>query len=446
MLLLSTQSSFTHNPSLAFHKFQSSSTTAQQVSGRGRTRKLGNAKSVEDILESVHDVVDHQQAKQDSTKDGGKLLKDRYLADVGVLVNAKKTKCTKGFVNCVNGFVKGSGNAITCKDACGGSCCVGNSAFPNACENFTGQICKDQSCSGKKACMYGSVKSVVYSCQGDYACYKAAVPTCPFPPFCGTYKAVTGSIGPVVNSCNGDHACVWAGSTDGRIGSIMDSCNGMYACFYAGGGGRIQSIQNSCNDDRACLLIGRRGRVGAIQNSCGGYTACLGGGENGFVGSIKDSCFGFFTCAEIGAFGGGIGGVESIRDSCIGDFSCSHAATIGGSIGYIRDSCIDTGACFGAGLADGRVLSIDESCDGIASCSALGAADGGGTGSLFQSCNGASACSSAGAADEFTLGDNFNGAMDAVGTGPIVSDLMGCCNGPELCDGANEDTLPPDCL
>jgi hypothetical protein len=24
--------------------------------------------------------------------------------------------------------------------------------------------------------------------------------------------------------------------------------------------------------------------------------------------------------------------------------------------------------------------------------------------------------------------------------------MMGCCNGPEQCDGANEATLPPDCI
>ena len=102
-------------------------------------------------------------------------------------------------------------------------------------------------------------------------------------------------------------------------------------------------------------------------------------------------------------------------NSCIGEYSCANA----GWVGSIRDSCIDTWACFAAGSVDGSVLSIDESCYGIASCSALGAGVGGGTGKLFQSCNGASACSSARAADGFTF-------LDAVGTGPIDSNMKGC--------------------
>jgi hypothetical protein len=427
---------------------QTSLAAAQQLSSRGRTFKVGDAKSAEDILESVHDVVTdyHRQADH-------KLPEERN-ADVGVLAKAKKKKCTKGFVNCVNGFVKGSGNAITCKDACSGSCCVGNSAFPDACEKFTGQICKDQSCSGKKACTNASIKSVVNSCRGSSACYKVAVP-CPSPTYsygCKDYNAVTGRVGPVVNSCTGDEACALAGSADGRIGSIQDSCNGKSACYAAGGlGGRVQSIRNSCNDDRACLLIGRRGQVGSIQNSCGGYTACRFLGDDGYVGSIKDSCFGYGACAETGAFDNDIGGVESIKDSCKGDSSCAHTATNGGSIGSIRDSCIDSGACFGAGGFGGNVLSIVGSCIGIASCSGLGIGVGGGTGKLVQSCNGASACSSAGAADGYTgAGDQSGvdfgfGVLDTVGTGPIDSNMRGCCNGPELCDGVNEVTLPVNC-
>ncbi len=97
-MLSTRQSSFTtHNPSLASHKFQSSSTTtAQQVSGRGRTRKVGDAKSIEDIVESIYDEVAEygQQAKQDSTKDNSKLLKERY-ADVGVCPKRSRALETK---------------------------------------------------------------------------------------------------------------------------------------------------------------------------------------------------------------------------------------------------------------------------------------------------------------------------------------------------------------
>jgi hypothetical protein len=456
LLLLSNQeSSFTHNPSLASHKFQSSSATAQQVSGRGRTRKVGDAKSVEDIiLESIHDdlVTDYhqQQAKLDSTKDDSKLLKKRY-ADVGVLANAKKTKCTTGVIDCVNGFVKGSRNSITCADACSGSCCVGW----EACDEFTGSICKDQSCSGERACTSGSIKSVINSCQGYHACYQAASP-CPYPYLsfatCSTYNNVSGRIQPVVNSCNGDRACAFAGSVNGRIGFITDSCNGFAACATAGWrGGSVQSIQNSCNDRMACVDIGGRGgNVGSVQNSCGGVSACLLAARKGSIGSIQDSCFGYSACLFTGGQPRGVAivrGVGNIKGSCIGEYSCSDAGISGGYVGSIRDSCIGTGACFGAGESYGSVLSIDESCDGIVSCSGLGAAGGGGTGSLFQSCNGASACSSAGAADGFTHYRDYGfTVLDAVGRGPIDSDLIGCCNGPELCKSAKEATLPSDCI
>ena len=377
------------------------SASAQQVTGQGHTRRVvGDAKSVEDVLESVRDVaIDyHGQAKHDSTKDEGKLLKERYV-DVGALSNEKKRKCDKGFVNCVNGFVKGSRNTITCKDACGGSCCVGNSKFPDACEKFTGQICKDQSCSGEKACTYASIKSVIYSCQGSYACSEAAI-SCANPNGCGAYNAVTGRIGPVVNSCNGYRACDRAGYADGHIGSIQDSCNGYAACLGAGRlGGMVLSIQNSCNDEFACTTVGSRGAVGSIKNSCGGFFACVGAGELGSVGSIRDSCLGNKACYFAGAFGVGIGGVGSIEESCIG----------------------------------------------LKSCSGLGADVGGGAGSLFQSCNGDSACRFAGARDGLSW-ELDSPEPDAVGTGLIDSNLIGCCNEPELCEGANEATLPLDCM
>ena len=65
-----------------------------------------------------------------------------------------------------------------------------------ACEGFTGVICKD---------------NVI--CVGAHSCYKANVEL-------------------IARGCNGPQACSYAGY-QGSIGLIEDSCIGRYACAYA---------------------------------------------------------------------------------------------------------------------------------------------------------------------------------------------------------------------
>ena len=57
-----------------------------------------------------------------------------------VPVFASAKLCNAGYVDCVSGFVRGSG--ITCVQACGSGCCQAS----KACNSFTGLLCKDGSC------------------------------------------------------------------------------------------------------------------------------------------------------------------------------------------------------------------------------------------------------------------------------------------------------------
>jgi len=113
--------------------------------------------------------------------------------------------CTD-FVDCRNGmeYVSGTGTGKTCLDACGGyptgDCCVGDSTENDACQDATVKICKDNSCSGNRAC-FGVGRS---------------------------YNGGTGHVGGIVNSCKGSAACNTAGqgrgsSASGSVGVIKVS-------------------------------------------------------------------------------------------------------------------------------------------------------------------------------------------------------------------------------
>ena len=151
-----------------------------------------------------------------------------------------RASCNAGIVNCKSGFVQGQ-SSTSCKTACDGKCCVG----PNACEYFTGKICKDTS-----------------TCVGDYACFGTVVPY-------------------VVGSCNGINTCINTGgsrSLPGKIGSIIGSCNGKSACAKAGlpnyHASIVGNITSSCNDEFACYKAGYDGgSVGDLVESCSGNKA-----------------------------------------------------------------------------------------------------------------------------------------------------------------------------
>ena len=145
-------------------------------------------------------------------------------------------QCSTDIVDCVYGMVRDD-NTTTCADACGSDCCVGL----KACNDFTGQLCKDGSCTGAYACTYAYIPSVVDSCKGDYACYKT-----------GYY----GYVGTISTSCHGIDACCYLGSY-GDAGDILDACRSYQACDSVAYKGYIGHLTSSCkNASYACLGAG----------------------------------------------------------------------------------------------------------------------------------------------------------------------------------------------
>jgi len=155
-------------------------------------------------------------------------------------------------VKCVGGFVddgNGSSSTTSCMDECDGDCCKNNDGGEeNACEFFTGSVCKDGSCMGLSACkIAGNNNGFVglieeTSCVGEKACYGA------------------GNIGGHVNSikyasCVGDSACYLAGSA-GFIEQISGGCIGIQACHnLARAGGDITFVSNCCRSDQVCKAV-----------------------------------------------------------------------------------------------------------------------------------------------------------------------------------------------
>ena len=67
----------------------------------------------------------------------------------------KSAKSAKKFVHCIDGVtVEDSG--VTCAEACGEECCVGD----KSCEGFTGLVAKDGSCDGPSACENAKIGKV----------------------------------------------------------------------------------------------------------------------------------------------------------------------------------------------------------------------------------------------------------------------------------------------
>ena len=156
----------------------------------------------------------------------------------------QQQQCSTTFVDCVKGNVRGT--TITCKAACQGTCCVGGlthwqPVYFEACDFFTGQVCKDgKSCTGASACSGAYIPTVVnHSCTGEDACRG-------------------GAVGNIVDSCIGEEACEDAG-IDGAVGNITNSCIGRIACSEAGSdGGSAGNIVDSCIGEEACYDAGNR--------------------------------------------------------------------------------------------------------------------------------------------------------------------------------------------
>ncbi len=99
--------------------------------------------------------------------------KDEVVADADILTSrvlqAVEPGCTAGYVNCLYGKVRIRSYTRPCAYACEGKCCVGY----DACDGFTGKVCKDGSCNGKAACSKADIPFVIDSCKGDNACLGA---------------------------------------------------------------------------------------------------------------------------------------------------------------------------------------------------------------------------------------------------------------------------------
>mmetsp|Transcript_11667 Transcript_11667/g.27578 ORF Transcript_11667/g.27578 Transcript_11667/m.27578 type:complete len:426 (+) Transcript_11667:315-1592(+) len=177
--------------------------------------------------------------------------------DIGVLEAAKDKEvagtgrrlstCPTGgnYVDCVDGYEAGSGNAITCYQACnnGAECCTNY----NSCSKATACIEKNSNppnCDGTKACYevgYKGANPPIISggsCSGDDAC---------------GYVGFSGTVGAITNSCNGNSACFGLASFFGGVGDISNSCNGASACeFVASSSGGVGDISDSCNISDCC--------------------------------------------------------------------------------------------------------------------------------------------------------------------------------------------------
>lgn len=346
------------------------------------------------------------------------ILPPSESADMGTdaapsMATASSTCAADKLIDCDNGFVRNSNPAKTCAAACNGQCCTGE----NACDYFTGKVCKDDSsCTGDYACFKANILSVVNSCMGNRACLGAG------------YDGDGGLIGSIADSCIGDYACRHAATFGGSIGNMTNSCNGVYACLNFGHyKGKIGKLVNSCIGDLACYAGARQyGSIGSITGSCTGYQACRSLGQSGgTVGDITNSCTAEKSCFGGAEAGGVIGG---ITNSCTSASSCRYGAAIGGVIGGITNSCTQSYSCSALGRGAGKAGNVKDSCTGDSSCMNAGK-NRGSIGNISSSCNADKACESAGSGS----------------TGAITSNLMGCCNTPYVCQSATQTTLPRQC-
>ena len=425
------------------------------------------------------------------------LLNYAPTAPYGILATVKKANdpledlkcsCELGFVDCVDGFVRGS--AIPCADAndpnaCSGNCCLGD----DACTRFTGVVCKDTSCNGDQACEDATVPVVVNSCQGKSACKSAG------------YNGMGAARG-MVDSCQGDGACGYLGTT-GNGGGIRSSCKGNESCFLLGFIGFVGNIINSCQGNKACGLRSENQRYISIdiENCCNkdeeceyaksnlpyglpiecfggrpadpfcpqGYVKCFNGFEvgsnpkrkcseacglkccngdqacDGFSGSVcKDgSCSGDAACYYAI--------IPDVVKSCIGDESCREVANqsqseVKGIVGRIVNSCKEENACFRL-ASKGKVGEIRDSCIGKNSCVEVG--NGGGSaesrstvGDLIGSCQGEAACNSLGANNDGTKGEvgevrfsciGYKSCNEA-GRGATIQNILNSCQAEKACN------------
>mmetsp|Transcript_32021 Transcript_32021/g.58675 ORF Transcript_32021/g.58675 Transcript_32021/m.58675 type:complete len:468 (+) Transcript_32021:276-1679(+) len=413
-------------------------------------------------------------------------------ADVGLNANLilaetviTSSVCNKGFVDCRDGFevIDGETTTRTCHDACGGSggsCCSDGKGL-DACDHFSGLVCKDGSCNasnGGKVCKDASIERVINSCIGGEACMNAGS---------------NGFVGYVVDSCQGDMACSNAGSDGGKIGIIRNSCtHGNEICHSTGrDGGFIGMIDDSCKfGDRNCLGLAEEGSIGYIIRSCSGteddltHDSCSQAGKGIDILPIEGRArFDRIDCRNGMAYANELNTEKSCRAACaasggsccIGEDACTDftglvrtdgscsgpQACYGAKIGLVVNSCVDQQSCDqaggnGADGVEGHIGSISNSCHGSNACGY--AASGGSIGTIENSCNNGD-YNCIGVAYEGDIGQilsSCSGTEDApvdkacyhVGRGEFIyDDIDNCCNSVNevCCQDSTEcsDTVTP---
>jgi len=175
-----------------------------------------------------------------------------------------ESQCPQGFVTYVDGVVaEGEG--------CGDNCCIGGSFFGNtfeACEGFTGRVCRDGSCNGINSCRDAEVDTVSgSSCSGTGACRSAR------------------SVEISDQSCQGQAACRSLGNRDDADGFKVTlitggSCSGEDSCRNA----IVESVlEGSCVGENSCKASTI---VQVSGGSCDGDNAC----RNAILDVVSGSC------------------------------------------------------------------------------------------------------------------------------------------------------------
>lgn len=262
------------------------------------------------ILFSLHSRMDENTENSMQTASARSLA--RLLPKARIMLSQQQsTACGEnGYVDCFNGrsiyyyartrswYYDGY---VTCREACNGACCISNTTTPplnymyQACDLFTGRVCKDGSCNGEFACYRANIQLVANSCIGNGAC-------------CEQFGYEGGVSGSIINSCRGFNTCQLIGSR-------------------AQDGGQVRNIINSCLGQMACVRLGMFGSFqGDVINSCTGYQACFSLGYNGTInGAVANSCNHDFACEKLADGGGEVANVAS---SCNAEWACRGAGSI----------------------------------------------------------------------------------------------------------------------
>lgn len=161
-----------------------------------------------------------------------------------------------------------------------------------------------------------------------------------------------------------------------------------------------------------------------------GYVDCV----NGFVRSTNITC-----AAECGGnCCVGSGACEFFTGKVCKDGSCNGLeACRSAQIPAVVSSCQLDQACASVAAKGGRAGNFVDSCKGgTRSCAELGFGKGGAVQEIDGSCKATSACQGVGATES-----SYAWKV----TGPVHSDMIGCCNSASACSLRNETTLPTTC-